>query len=130
LCVAGNGLGTTPKVPWCPGRCRGAATLSQQEKNSTADVQRKRVNFTRLQRRIIQVRLGRCPRRRSLFLQVIDRGTHAIAVAPRRCRSKRRTNLLICSGKEQILPVCSAELSGRVIMTAANCSPTVSNRRA
>jgi hypothetical protein len=27
--------------PWCPGRCRGAATLPQQEKNNSADVQRK-----------------------------------------------------------------------------------------
>jgi hypothetical protein len=31
---------------------------------------------------------------------------------PRRCRSRRRTNLLMCSGKEQILPACSVELSG------------------
>jgi len=28
-----------------PGRCRGAATLSQQEKKKSADVQRKRINF-------------------------------------------------------------------------------------
>jgi len=34
--------------PWCPGRCRGAATLLQQGKNNSVDVQRKRVNFTRL----------------------------------------------------------------------------------
>ena len=30
------------------GRCRGAAALSQQEKNNSADMQRKRANFTRL----------------------------------------------------------------------------------
>jgi hypothetical protein len=33
-----------------PGHCRGAATLSQREKNKSADVQRKRVYFTRLLR--------------------------------------------------------------------------------
>jgi hypothetical protein len=27
---------------WCPSRCRGAATLSQQEKSKGADVQRKK----------------------------------------------------------------------------------------
>jgi hypothetical protein len=41
----------------CPGRCRGAATPSQQEKKKSADVQRKRVNFTRLQRRSMQMRV-------------------------------------------------------------------------
>jgi hypothetical protein len=30
---------------------------------------------------------------------------------PRRSRSRRRTTLLMCSGKEKILPVCSAALS-------------------
>jgi hypothetical protein len=31
--------------PWCPGRCRGAATLPQQEKNKSANVQRKKIKF-------------------------------------------------------------------------------------
>jgi hypothetical protein len=57
-----------------------AATLSQQEKNISADVQRKRVNFTRIQRRIIRVCLGRCPRRRSLFLLC------TLSWCPGRCR--------------------------------------------
>jgi hypothetical protein len=35
---------------WCPGRCRGAATLSQQDKNYSSDDQWKSVNFTRLKR--------------------------------------------------------------------------------
>jgi hypothetical protein len=37
------------------------------------------------------------------------------AAAPRRCRSKRRSHLLMFSGKEKhyILPVCCVELSGR-----------------
>jgi hypothetical protein len=36
---------------------RGAATLPQQEKNSSADAQRKRANFTRMQRQIIRMRV-------------------------------------------------------------------------
>jgi hypothetical protein len=35
LCVEGT-------WPWCPGRCRGAAALAQQEKNNSADVLRKK----------------------------------------------------------------------------------------
>jgi hypothetical protein len=31
---------------------------------------------------------------------------------PRRCRSRKRTTLLMRSGKEQIFPVCSVELPG------------------
>jgi hypothetical protein len=33
---------------WCSGRCRGAAMLYQEEKNNSADVQQKSVNFTRV----------------------------------------------------------------------------------
>jgi hypothetical protein len=35
-----------------------AATLLQQEKNNSTDAQRKRVNFTRVQRRTNRMRLG------------------------------------------------------------------------
>jgi hypothetical protein len=41
----------------CPGRCRGAATLSRQENNKAADVQRKRVNFSPVLRLIIRARV-------------------------------------------------------------------------
>jgi hypothetical protein len=47
------------------------------------------------------------------FLQVFDRGAQVVAAAPRRCRSKRRKNLLMFSGNKYILPVCGVELSGR-----------------
>jgi hypothetical protein len=36
----------------------------------------------------------------------------------------------MCSGKEYILPVCSAEFRVRAIVAAANCSPAVASRRA
>jgi hypothetical protein len=34
-------------------------------------------------------------------------------VALRRCRSRRRRSLLMCSRTEQVLPVCSVELPWR-----------------
>jgi hypothetical protein len=40
-----------------PSHCRGAATLSQQEKNKCADVQRKRVNFARVKCWVIRARV-------------------------------------------------------------------------
>jgi hypothetical protein len=42
---------------WFLGRCRGAATLLLQEKKKCADVQRSRVNFTRVKRGVIRVRV-------------------------------------------------------------------------
>jgi hypothetical protein len=59
------------------------------------------------------VRLGRCPLRRSFFFyRFLIVGAQVVAAVPRRCRSRRRISLLTCSGKEKILPVCGAELSG------------------
>jgi hypothetical protein len=34
------------------------------------------------------------------FSQVLDRGAQVVATAPQRCRSKKRTTLLMYSGKE------------------------------
>jgi hypothetical protein len=77
-----------------------AATLSQQVKNNSADVQRKRANFTHMQRRIIRIRLGRFPRRRSLFSRILSRGDQVVAAAPRHCRNRRKINLLMCCVKK------------------------------
>jgi hypothetical protein len=62
------------------------------------------------------------------FCQVIVRDAKVVAAAPRRCRKRRRTKLLMCGGKAKILPVCRI-IRVRVIMTSANCSPAVASRR-
>jgi hypothetical protein len=46
------------------------------------------------------------------FSQVLDRCAQVIAAAPLRCRNRRRTTLLMCSGKYSIYPVAALNYPG------------------
>jgi hypothetical protein len=108
-----------------------AATLPQQEKNNSADLQRKRSIYARVQLCIIWVCRGRCPRRLSLVLA----GTRSWCSG--RCRgaatlSQQEKNKSVELQRKSVnfTRVKRHIFQARIIMAAANCSPAVANRRA
>jgi hypothetical protein len=107
-------------LSWCPGRCPRRRSLCVEPNSSlrpavargTAQVVGRARGGARCASRVLD-RGAQADARGAArcFSQVLDRCAQVIAAAPLRCRNRRRTTLLMCSGKYSILPGCSVKLS-------------------